>query len=238
MTRLAYLTMLALLACNLSASAQSTNQLPLATNLTHARMGPARVVRRAQGLGENEAKELEPFLREQQDKMFALRTNTALSRRDRAARMKETRESTDAELKQHLTPEQAEKWKTMRGRHQFLQPTTAAATNRFATPEQVALRPKLSAERGHPAGTTAATSTTVLDSLAATNPTCINPSSTNSPSSSPSAASAPQPATWQFQTNRHTGQVRPRPSARQAPRPASRLSTNAVSVKPQAVLKQ
>jgi len=73
-------------------------------------------------LSDEQAKKLEPVLKEQQEKLEALRRETSLSRKERVAKLREIQQATDARIKAHLTPEQAEKWQNTRlGQGPFVQ---------------------------------------------------------------------------------------------------------------------
>jgi hypothetical protein len=131
---------LAVLACasllaNSIASAQTTN-LPVVHSSMAARgqrgaMGPLEMMKQSLSLSDDQAKELEPVLKEHLDKMNAMRRDTSLSRQERVATLKEMQTALDTKIKQHLTPEQAEKWQKTRLN---LQPSTLRqgqdATNR------------------------------------------------------------------------------------------------------------
>ena len=62
------------------------------------------------GLSDEQAKKLDPVLKEQQDRMNALRRDTSLSRKDRVAKLKEIQTATNSKIKAQLAPEQEEKW--------------------------------------------------------------------------------------------------------------------------------
>ncbi len=72
------------------------------------------MLRQSLDLSDAQAKELEPVLKEQQDKLNALRRDTSLSRREGVARLKEIQQTADSKIKVQLTPEQAEKWQQVR----------------------------------------------------------------------------------------------------------------------------
>lgn len=61
-------------------------------------------------LTEDQKTQLKPILKEETDKMRALRADTSLSREDRQAKLKEIRDGTSAKFKKILKPEQYEKW--------------------------------------------------------------------------------------------------------------------------------
>jgi len=94
---------------------EATNQLAVPTARTSARNNPRsmplQLMKDSLDLTEDQAKQLEPILKEQQAKIAALRLETSLSRQDRLARVKDTQQASDAQIKSVLTPEQAEKWR-------------------------------------------------------------------------------------------------------------------------------
>ena len=77
-------------------------------------MGPLEMMKESLDLSDEQAKKLEPVLKEQRDQINALRRDTSLSRKDRVAKLKELQQGIDAKIKAHLTSGQAEKWQKMR----------------------------------------------------------------------------------------------------------------------------
>ena len=65
-------------------------------------------------LTDDQAKQLEPILKEQQARIAAFRRETTLSRKERAAKLKAMQQTSDVKIKAVLTPEQADKWQKMR----------------------------------------------------------------------------------------------------------------------------
>jgi hypothetical protein len=117
------LEILAVLACasllaNSIASAQTTNQATVRSSVAakdqRGATGPLEVMKQSLSLSEDQAKKLEPVLKEHWDKMNALRRDTSLSRQDRVAKLKEMQTALDTKMKQHLTPEQTERWQKAR----------------------------------------------------------------------------------------------------------------------------
>jgi len=114
------------------------------------RLGPLQLMRDFLGLSDEQAKKLEPVLKEWQNKLNALRRNTAVSRQERVAKLKEIQDATDEKIHVVLTPEQAEKWRKARlNRWQPAQEQGqgAARTNQFSTGPQAP-----EAEQGLPKG--------------------------------------------------------------------------------------
>jgi len=60
------------------------------------RLSPLRLMNDGLGLSEEQVKKLEPVLKQQQDKLNALRRDTSLSRKDRVAKLREIQQATDA----------------------------------------------------------------------------------------------------------------------------------------------
>ena len=122
-----------------TASAQSTNQLTMRPALVaksqRGAMGPLEMMKQSLNLSDEQAKKLEPVLKEQQEKLSALRRDTSLSRKDRVAKLKELQQGTDTKIKARLAPEQAERWQKMRvGQWQAFQAQGqgSAKTNMFS----------------------------------------------------------------------------------------------------------
>ncbi|HTI97306.1 MAG TPA: hypothetical protein VL527_00275 [Dongiaceae bacterium] len=65
-------------------------------------------------LTEAQKEKLKPILKDQAEQLKALRADTNMSRDDKMAKLKEIRESLNAQLKTILTPEQMEKWQKLR----------------------------------------------------------------------------------------------------------------------------
>jgi hypothetical protein len=129
------------------ANGQSTNQSTVRPEVAakgqRGAMGPVEMMKQSLNLSDEQAKKLEPVLKEQQKKLNALRRDTSLSRKDRVAKLKELQQGTDAKIKPLLTAEQTEKWQKMRlGQGQAFQVRGqgSAKTNLFS------LRPQ--AEKG------------------------------------------------------------------------------------------
>jgi hypothetical protein len=127
-----------------TASAQSTNQLTVRPALVaksqRGAMGPLEMMKQSLNLSDEQAKKLEPVLKEQQEKLSALRRDTTLSRKDRVAKLKELQQGTDIKIKAQLAPEQAEKWQKMRlgqGQTFQVQGQSSAETNMFSLRPQV-----------------------------------------------------------------------------------------------------
>ena len=136
---LVLLTLGGLFALGPTASAQSTNQPTmrpaLAARGQRGAIGPMEMMKQLLNLSDDQAKELEPVLKEQQEKLSALRRDTSLSRKDRVAKLKELQQGADTKIKAHLTPEQAEKWQKTRlgqGPAFQVQGQGSAKTNMFS----------------------------------------------------------------------------------------------------------
>lgn len=105
----------ALLGCASLALAQTSNRTAIAastgpTRDRHGAVTPLESMKQSLALTDDQAKKLEPLLKEQQDKLNALRRDTSLSRKDKVAKLKELQQGTDAKIRAQLTPEQAAKW--------------------------------------------------------------------------------------------------------------------------------
>jgi hypothetical protein len=74
------------------------------------RLNPLQVMKDYLSLSDEQAEKLTPVLKEQQDKLNALRRDTSLSRKGKATKLKELQQGTSAKIKAQLTPEQAAKW--------------------------------------------------------------------------------------------------------------------------------
>lgn len=97
-----------------SASVERTNPPTLATAEAPSRdtrcSTPMHLMQEALNLSGDQAEELEPILAAQQKQSAAFRRETSLSRSQCMARLKEMRETNDAQFKYVLTPEQFEEW--------------------------------------------------------------------------------------------------------------------------------
>jgi hypothetical protein len=127
-----------------TASAQSTNQSSLrpavAAKGQRGAMGPMEMMKQSLNLSDEQAKKLDPVLKEQQEKLSALRRDTSLSRKDRVAKLKELQQGSVAKIKTQLTPEQADKWQKMRlgqGQTFQVQGQGFAKTNMFSRGPQM-----------------------------------------------------------------------------------------------------
>jgi Spy/CpxP family protein refolding chaperone len=103
------------------------------------RFDPLQLMRDLLDLTDDQAKRVEPVLKEQWERISALRHDTSLPRRDRMARLKEIQQGTDAKIKPLLTAEQAEKWLKMRlgqGQAIQVQGQGPAKTNMFSSGPQ------------------------------------------------------------------------------------------------------
>lgn len=120
----------ALFAIGTGVRAQMTNNVSPPSRPRFDR-GPMQMMKQSLNLTDEQAKQLEPVFKKQQAMINALRTNTALSRQERAARMREIRQTSDTKLQSLLTPEQAEKWKAGPAHMRLLQTAAAGQTNRF-----------------------------------------------------------------------------------------------------------
>ena len=78
-------------------------------------------------LTDGQVRKLEPILDQEQRQMLAFRRETSLSRQQRIVRLKQMRETDDAQFKLVLSPEQFEKW---RNRGSNLQGTLQTADER------------------------------------------------------------------------------------------------------------
>ena len=130
------------------ASAQTTNQgvhSTVATKSQRGTMEPLEIMKQSLNLSDEQARRLEPALKEQQDKLNALRRDASLSRKDRMAKLRELQQVTDSKIKAHLTPEQVEKWqKTRTSPGAFVQPqqiNAARATASTPAPQLGATQP-------------------------------------------------------------------------------------------------
>jgi periplasmic protein CpxP/Spy len=115
LTVAATLVLGSLLGSGSHALAQTTNRTAIppavvSTRDRHGAITPLESMRQSLNLTDEQAKKLEPALKEQQDKLNALRRDTSLSRKDKAAKIKELQQGTDAKIRAQLTPEQAAKW--------------------------------------------------------------------------------------------------------------------------------
>jgi Skp family chaperone for outer membrane proteins len=122
-----------------AAVAQATNppvtRSAVPTGARHGAVVPLEMMKQSLKLSDEQAKKLEPVLKEQQEKLSALRRDTSLSRKDRVAKLKELQQSTDTKINARLAPEQAEKWQKMRlGQGQTFQARgqSSANTNMFS----------------------------------------------------------------------------------------------------------
>ena len=68
------------------------------------------IMKRSLSLNDDQASKLEPVLKEQQDKLNALRRDTSLSRQERLAKLKEIQQASNSKIRAQLTPEQADRW--------------------------------------------------------------------------------------------------------------------------------
>ncbi len=141
---LALVTLGSLLALGSTSGAQSTNQSTISPALAASRqrsaMGPLEMMKQSLNLSDEQAKKLEPVLKEQQEKLNALRRDTSLSRKDRVAKLKQLQQGTDTKIKAQLAPEQADKWQKMRlgQAHAFqVQGQGFAKTNMFSRGPQM-----------------------------------------------------------------------------------------------------
>lgn len=125
-------------------SVPATNESPLrpfvAQYSQQRRLSPLQLMKDCLDLTDKQAKKLEPVLKEQQDKLNALRRDTSLSRKDRVAKLKEIQQGTNAKIKPLLTAEQADKWQQFRlGQGQAFQAQGQgfAKTNMFSRGPQM-----------------------------------------------------------------------------------------------------
>ncbi len=189
-------------------AAQITNQTtPPLFGRSPASQQPSQFLRQSLGLTDEQVNQLEPVLKQQQAEMNALRTNTGLSRQERAAKMNELRQASGSNILRYLTPEQAQKWNAMRSPPQFRQPGPATRTN-------AALYPK-GPQRWH-------TPPTNQPPALPQRPHRAQPGSAALP---PGAVGNLQPSTWNLQ---------PRPIPTNAPvaKPPPAGPTNALPVAP------
>lgn len=121
------------------ATAQTTNPLPITRAMPagahQGPVGPLEMMKQSLSLSDEQARKLEPVLKEQQEKINTLRRDTSLSRKDRVAKLKAIQQGTDAKIKAQLTPAQAEKWQQVRanpGRFVQQQGQNSARTNAFS----------------------------------------------------------------------------------------------------------
>ena len=75
------------------------------------RMSEVRMMQESLDLTDDQVKQLEPILEQQRKELSAFRRQTSLSRKDRIARLKQMRETQEAQLQSVLTPEQFEQWR-------------------------------------------------------------------------------------------------------------------------------
>ncbi len=76
--------------------------------------GPLGIMQSSISLSDEQVRKLEPVFKEKEDKINALRRDVSLSRKAKVAKLKEIQQGTDAKIKAHLTPEQADKWQKLR----------------------------------------------------------------------------------------------------------------------------
>ena len=102
-----------------------------------------QMMKQSLNLTDEQAKQLEPVFKKQQAMINALRTNTALSRQERAARMREIRQTSDTSSE----PPDARAGREMEGRPS----PHAAAPNRRRWPDQPVFlhQPASTLVRGH-----------------------------------------------------------------------------------------
>jgi protein CpxP len=91
----------------------STNQPPGAAAPGGRRGNPLDAMKQQLNLTDDQVEKLKPILKEQQEKMKALRADTTLSREDMMAKRKELQAGLSAKVKDILTPDQFTKWQTM-----------------------------------------------------------------------------------------------------------------------------
>ena len=95
-------------------SAPSTNQPPPGAGGPGGRRGnPLDAMKQQLNLTDDQVEKLKPILKEQQDKMKALRADTTLSREDMMAKRKELQAALSDKVKDILTPDQFVKWQKM-----------------------------------------------------------------------------------------------------------------------------
>ena len=94
--------------------AQSTNRNPPPADKIAARrsagMTPMQIMVHSLELTDDQAKRLEPILKEQQRRLADFRRETSLTRQDRIARLQEMRGTNDAQLRTVLTQAQFDTW--------------------------------------------------------------------------------------------------------------------------------
>jgi len=114
----ALVTLASLFALSPVAKAQSTNlstpRAAVAPKGQHGAMDPLQIMKQSLNLSDEQKKNLDPVLKEQRDKINALRRDTSLTRQQRMARLREMQQGRDSQIKAHLTSEQAEKWQKIR----------------------------------------------------------------------------------------------------------------------------
>lgn len=111
---LALLTLGALVALSPSTTAQDAPKEGAKPQRPAAQPGVRRdrvdVMAEQLKLTDDQKKQLQTIFKEDAEKMRALRQNTALSREDRQAKLKEIRDASETQVKKVLTTEQWEKW--------------------------------------------------------------------------------------------------------------------------------
>ena len=95
------------------------------------------IMKRSLSLNDDQTSKLEPVLKEQRDKINALRRNTVLSRQERVAKLREIQQGTDSKIKAVLTPEEAEQWHRARASQRLFLGQPGQGASR-ATPLSVA----------------------------------------------------------------------------------------------------
>ena len=75
------------------------------------RMSGVRMMQESLDLTDDQVQQLEPILEQERKELSAFRRQTSLSRKDRIARLKQMRETQEAQLQSVLTPEQFEQWR-------------------------------------------------------------------------------------------------------------------------------
>jgi Spy/CpxP family protein refolding chaperone len=114
------IVLLALIAqvASVSTSDAQTNNPALASSVSrpsgapaarHSRFGAAGLMQHSLGLSDEQAKKLEPIMRQHAAKVATVRRDNTLSRQERTAKMKEIGQDTSVKLKAVLTPEQFQK---------------------------------------------------------------------------------------------------------------------------------
>ena len=118
------------------------------------RLSQLQMMKDSLGLSDEQVKKLQPVLKEQQDKLNALRRDTSLSRKDRVAKLRELQQGTGSKIKAQLTPQQAEKWQQVRanpGRFMQQSGQPVARTNTFSiAPQGARPQPALPAWQSRP----------------------------------------------------------------------------------------